>query len=158
MNAASYTPPHHPADSFTASATRPLDTLCFVINFTFATLFFIVCVIAIGAADNPFSFIGGFMLVLPVACYAIAEWICWYRKHHELTRPLGILNLLLAAFFVFGLVTTVGEVLMAEEPMDLWFILIFGTGFAIIAGYLAWCGWRRVRSIPRVSDTIPIDN
>lgn len=140
-----------------ASARRPLDTLCFVINFTFTTLFLIVCVISIAAADNPFAFIGGFMLVLPVSCYAIAEWFCWYRKRHELTRTLGILNLLLAAFFVFGLVTTVGEVLMAEEPTDLWFILIFGTGFAIIAGYLAWCGWRRVRSIPGVADAMQND-
>ena len=136
------------------SATRPLDALCFVINFAFATFFFIACVVSIGAADNPFAFIGGLMFVLPVACYAIAEWMCWYRKRHWLFRPLGILNLLLAAIFVFGLVTNVGEAFMADEPIDLLFIRIFGLGFAIVAGYLAWCGWRRVHAIPTVPDVI----
>lgn len=136
------------------SATRPFDTLCFIINFAFATLFLIACIVSIVAGDNPFAFIGGLMFVLPVACYVIAEWVCWYRKRYWLFRPLGILNLLLAAFFVFGLVTNIGEALMAEEPIDPWFILIFAIGFAFVAGYLAWCGWRRFHAIPGEPRTI----
>jgi len=136
------------------SATRALDTLTFAINFAFSTLFFVACVVSIAAADNPFAFIGGLLFVLPVACYAIAEWVCWYRKRHWLFRPLGILNLLLAAFFVFGLVTNVGEALLADEPIDLWFIVIFGVGFAIVAGYFGWCGWRRFRAASSVPDAI----
>ncbi len=139
------------------SATRPLDTLCFVINFAVAILFLIACVVSIGAADNFFAFIGGLLFVLPVCCYAIAEWVCWYRKRHWLFRQLGILNLLLAGFVVFGLVTNVGEAFMADEPIDPWFITIFGSGFAFVAGYLVWCGWRRFHAIPSVPDTIQND-
>lgn len=124
------------------------DTLFFVVNFSFATLFFIACVISIAAADNPFAFLGGVIAVLPVACYVVAEWFCWYRQRRWLLRPLGILNLSLAAFFVFGLVTNIGEAITAEDPVNPLFILLFGFGFAVVAGYLGWCGWRRVHAVP----------
>ena len=153
-DASPYAPPHCTADSFLPSATRLLDTLCFVINFAFATLFFIACITSIAVADNPFVLIGGVMLVLPVACYAIAEWMCWYRKHRWLSRPLGTCNLLCAAFFVFGVVTNVGEAFMADKPIDAWFLVFFVIGFAFVAAYLAWCGWRRVHAIPDVPDAI----
>ncbi len=155
MDTSPYASPILHPDSSMPSATRLLDTLCFVINFAFATLFFMACVISIGAADNPFAFIGGFLFVLPVACYAIAEWLCWYRRRYWLFRPLGILNLLLAAFFVFGLVTNVGEAFIAEDPIDPLFLLFFGLGFAVVAGYLAWCGWRRIHTSATSSDAIP---
>lgn len=154
MDASPYAPPRHTVDSSMPSATRTLDTLCFVINFALATLFFIACVESIGAADNPFVFIGGIMFVLPVSGYAFAEWVCWYRKRHWLFRPLGILNLLFAAFILFGLVKNVGEALMSDEPVDLWFVLICGTGLTLVAGYLAWCGWRRVHASSGVPDAI----
>ena len=129
-----------------SSRTRLPDTICFVVNFAIALLFFVSCVISIGAADNPFAFLGGILFVSPVGLYAGAEWVCWYRQRHWLYRPLGVLNLLFSAFFVFGLVTNVGEALLADEPVDPLFILIFGLGFAIFAGYLWWCGWRRFHS------------
>ena len=157
MVASPYLPPRNTADRSMSFATPPLDTLCFVINFAFSTLFFIACATSIGTADNPFAFIGGFLFVLPVACYAIAEWVCWYREHDWLFRPLGILNLVLAAFVVFALVTNVGEALMADEPIDPWFIMIFGLGSAFVAGYLAWCGWRRIHAMPGIPNAIQND-
>lgn len=154
MDASPYLPPPDTTDRSMSFAKLPLDTLCFVINFAFSTLFFIACATSIGTADNPFAFIGGLLFVLPVACYAVAEWVCWYRERNWLFRPLGILNLILAAFLAFALVTNVGEALMADEPIDPWFIMVFGLGFAFVAGYLAWCGWRRIhatRGVPSAS-------
>lgn len=133
---------------------RSLDTLCFVINFTLATLVFIACAVSIAAADNPFSFFGGLLFAFPAACYAGAEWVCWYRKRYWLHRQLGILNLLAAAFFAFAMVTTVGEAFLTDEPIDVGFILIFGFNFAFVSGYLAWCGWRRFHSFPYLSEVI----
>ena len=152
MDTSPYASPRSTADHSMPSSARPLDTVCFAINFAFSTLFFIACVISIGSADNPFAFIGGFLFVLPVACYAIAEWLCWYQERHWLCRPLGILNLLFAAFFAFAFVTNVGEAFMTDGPIDPLFILIFGLGFAVVAGYLGWCGWRRVLAVPTSSD------
>ena len=119
--------------------------------------FFIAYIVSIGAGDNPFAFIGGALFALPVACYAIAEWVCCYGKRHSLIRPLGVLNLLVAAFFRFGLIMNVGEAFMTDERVDLLFILIFGVGFAFVVGYLAWCGWRRVHAITAVADAIHRD-
>ena len=36
--------------------------------------------ISIIAADNPFAFLCGVIALLPVARYANAEWLCWYRN------------------------------------------------------------------------------
>lgn len=47
-----------------------LDTLIFFVNFSVATLFFIACVISIAMMDIPFAFLGGIMMLLPVAGYA----------------------------------------------------------------------------------------
>ncbi|PNY33863.1 hypothetical protein [Rhodopirellula sp. MGV] len=68
---------------------RRLETLFFGVNFTLATMLFITSVIAIVVADNPYSMIGGLLLVLPVLGYAIAEWIRWYRQVSSLDRPMG---------------------------------------------------------------------
>lgn len=152
MDASPYTPPRNPTESSTTSATRALDTLCFLINSAISTLLLIACVVSIGAADNSFAFIGGLAFALPFACYTIAEWVCWYRRLYWLFRPLGILNLLFALFVAFGLITNLGEALMADEPVDPLFMLPFGLGFALFTGYLAWCGWRRVRATPTALD------
>lgn len=152
MDASPHTPPRHLSESSTTSATRALDTLCFLINSAISTLFLIACVVSIGAADNSFAFIGGLAFALPFACYTIAEWMCWYRRLFWLFRPLGILNLLFALFVAFGLITNLGEALTADEPVDPLFVLLFGLGFALFAGYLAWCGWRRVRATPTALD------
>ena len=157
MDASPYVPPPITTDRSMSFATPPLDTLCFVINFTFSTLFFIACVSSIGTADNPFAFVGGLLFVLPVACYAVAEWVCWYRERNWLFRPLGILNLVLAAFVAFALVTNVGEALMADEPIDPWFIMVLSLGFVFVAGYLAWCGWRRIHAMRGVPSAIQND-
>jgi hypothetical protein len=154
MDASPYTPPRHLSDSFMMPTTRALDTLCFLINFAISTFFLIACVVSIGAADNPFAFIGGLVFALPSTCYAIAEWMCWYRRRHWLFRSLGILNLLFAAFVAFGLITNLGEALLANEPVNPLFILLFGLGFTVFAGYLRWCGWRRIRAIPAATDLL----
>ena len=129
------------------AAVRPvMDTLFFTINATFALLFFTACLVSIVAGDNPLAFIGGVMAVIPVGCYIVAEWICWYRRQEWLKRPLGILNLLLSAFFLFGMVTNLGEAMIADDPIDVGFIFLFVVGFGAITAYLACCGWRRVRA------------
>ena len=148
MENSPYSPPTA-IERHAQSESRSLaDNVFFIINFVTATLFFMACVISIGTADNPFAFLGGVLAVIPVVSYAIAEWTCWYRRYDWLYRPLGILNLLLSAFFVFALVTNIGEVLMSDEAVDPLFILLFGLGFAIVAVYLGWCGWRRIRKMP----------
>ena len=141
-------PPRETADLSLSPPTPIVDTVCFTINFSIAVLFFVASVVPIGTADNPLAFLGGLVLVFPIAAYAVAEWVCWYRQRHWLYRHLGIVNWLFAAFWTFGLVTNIGEALMADEPVDPLFILIFNLGFAILAGYLGWCGWRRFRAIP----------
>jgi hypothetical protein len=154
MDESPYAPPRSTNDPSVPSAVSLLDSLCFVINFAFSTLFFIACVVSISAADNPFAFIGGTLFVLPIAFYAIAEWVCWYRKRDWLFRPLGILNLLLAAFLLFGLVTNVGGAFMADEPIEPWFFMNFVLGSALVVGYLTWCGLRRVHLMPGAPDAI----
>lgn len=125
-----------------------MDTLFFTINATFSLLFFMACLVSIAAGDNPFAFIGGVIAVIPVGCYTLAEWICWYRRQDWLKRPLGILNLLLSAFFLFGMVTNLGEAMIADDPIDAGFIILFIVGFGAIVAYLAFCGWRRIRANP----------
>jgi hypothetical protein len=119
------------------------DTICFVVNFLIATLIFICAAVSIAMAANPYAFFGGIVIVLPVLCYAIAEWLCWYRDQHWLLRPLGILNLLLAALCAFGIITNIGEAIMADDPVSPLFILLLVSGFTLVTGYLGWCGWRR---------------
>mgnify|MGYP003343222506 CR=1 FL=1 len=101
-------------------------------------------VLSIAAADNPYSFLGGVCLVLPVLGYAVAEWVGWYRPRPSLSRPLGVLNLLAAVVLVLGGVGNVGAALRADEPRDLRFIVALGAGFGLAAAYLAYSGWRRL--------------
>lgn len=142
-----YAPPRHLGDSPLQPSAKLLDTLFFTINLAFAILFALACAISIVVADNPFAFLGGIMFVVPIGCYAIAEWVCSYRERDWLYRPLGIVNLIFSAFLVFGGVTNIGEALLDDEPVDPIFILLFGLGFALVAGYLGLCGWRRIRKI-----------
>ena len=95
------------------------------------------------------------MAVFPVGCYIVAEWICWYRRRDWLKRPLGILNLLLSAFFLFGMVTNLGEAMIADGPIDVGFIALFVVGFGLIVAYLAFCGWRRIRTNPTPTKHVP---
>jgi hypothetical protein len=138
------------------SSTRLLDTLCFGINISIASLLCIDCVVAIFTANTPHTFLGAVVCVIPSGWYAIAEWQCWYRKRLKLLRPLGMLNLALAALFTFGLVTNIGEALLVNKHVDPLFLLIFGLCFASIAGYLAWCGWRRIQAKPNIVDAIQV--
>lgn len=159
MTSNPYTPPRHDNERVVQSSWSLFHSVSFVLNFSFATFFFVACVVSVAAGDNPFALLGGIIAVIPVACYAVAEWICWYRKHFWLLRPLGIANLLLAAFFVFGLVTTIGEAFMADDPVDPVFILLFGFGFSLIAGYLGYCGWRRIHALPSpIVPSLPIQS
>ena len=121
-----------------------IDTALFAINFAVAVLVFVSCVLSIAAADNPYSFLGGVCLVLPVLGYAVAEWVGWYRPRPSLSRPLGVLNLLAAVVLVLGGVGNVGAALRADEPRDLRFIVALGAGFGLAAAYLAYSGWRRL--------------
>ena len=137
--------PSMAVDAHATSDTRQLvDTLIFAINFATAILLFVACFISVFAADSPFSFIGGLFTALPVAGYALAEWLCWYRRRRWLYRPMGTLNLLLSLFFVFGLVSNVGESVKNEGSADPIFIVVVGLGFGLIATYLGFCGWRRL--------------
>ena len=145
MERSPYDPPLDMAPQTTRPNPAAIDALFFTVNATFALLIFAACVISIAAADNPFALIGGVIAVLPVGCYAVAEWICWYYEKTWLKRPLGILNMLLAAFFLFALASNVGEVLMADEPMDVGFVALFVLGLGAVAAYLGFCGWRRLR-------------
>ncbi|KAA5546001.1 hypothetical protein FYK55_03580 [Roseiconus nitratireducens] len=129
-------------------SNRFIDTAIFATNFSIATILLMACVIAIATADNPFSFLSGLFLVVPVLGYAIAEWACWYRERNWLGRPLGILNLLLAAFFLFAAATNVIEVAQDRESVDPWFLVVFGLGFGMFSAYLGYCGWRRIRRAP----------
>ena len=153
MEHARYTPPMTTETQAHPDSPAIIDTSFFVVNFAISALLFISCVISIAAADNPFAFIGGLFMVLPVLSYAIAEWLCWYRSRHWLYRPMGILNLLLAAFLVFGSVTNVGEAVLADDPVDPFFIVIFGLGFGMFSAYLTFCGWRRLHLYPSPTGT-----
>jgi hypothetical protein len=132
-----------------------MDTFFFTVNATVALLFFWACLVSVAVGDNPFAFIGGVMAVFPVGCYIVAEWICWYRRRDWLKRPLGIFNLLLSAFFLFGMVTNLGEAMIADGPIDVGFIAPLVVGFGLIVAYLAYCGWRRIRTNPTPTKHVP---
>lgn len=133
------------------------ETLFFALNFSFSLLFFAGCVVSIGVADNAYAWIGGVILVLPTGIYATAEWICWYRNRSWLKRPLGVSNLFLAAFFLFGLVTNLGEAIMDSKPIDIGFAAVFVLSFVAISGYLGFCGWRRVHDAPPLARIAALD-
>jgi hypothetical protein len=145
--------PSHAEAMPTPSRTRAVDSLCFAINFLLALLFVSCCVISLGVGDNPFAFIGSVLFVLPVAAYATAEWVCWYRERRSLLRPLGKLNLLGAAFFAFGLVANLGEAFIGAQPVDPLLVVALICILGTLSGYLFWCGWRRLHAIPDVPNT-----
>ncbi|OYP35423.1 hypothetical protein CGZ80_11270 [Rhodopirellula sp. MGV] len=55
------------------------------------------------------------------------------------------MNLFSAAFFAFAAVTTIGEEITNDEPIDWGFLAVFGGTFSLLAAYLGYCGWRRIR-------------
>lgn len=139
-----YASPLAPCSPASDAPLRIIDTLVFVVNFLVASLLFASCVVSIGSGDDPYDFLAALALVLPVAGYAIAEWCCWYCRRERLYAPLGGLNLAVCLFLLFGLVTGLGEVLTAKDPVDpqslVYFTLICGP----TAGYLGVTGWRRL--------------
>lgn len=139
-----YSPPRGTNELRLPESMAVGDTICFVINFAVSTFLFIVSVFSILSAENAFAFLGGLFIVLPAGCYAVAEWVCWYRQRLRLLLPLGIINLMLAAFLGFGLIVNIGEALLAKEQMGSLYIFIFGVIWSSVNGYVAWCGWRRV--------------
>ncbi|MCS7465759.1 hypothetical protein NZK35_03600 [Stieleria sp. ICT_E10.1] len=101
--------------------------------------------ISIAVMESPGSFFGGIIGFFPFLVYGFAEWIAWYRRRKSTERKLAYANLGCAAFAAFGVVTTIGEVLMEPEPVDWQFLTVFSLiGLCIIA-YLAACGWMRLR-------------
>ena len=123
------------------SNSRTMRTLFFIINFTGAILFMMACVVAVGQAASPFSFLGGIMFFPPAATFAIAEWVAWYRRRYVLEKVLGGLCLGLCAFSAFGVVVNVGEALLSSWPSGFeWFVVI---GLAI-ASYFGVCGVYRL--------------
>ena len=121
-----------------------MRTVFFVINFTGAILFMMMCVVAVGQAASPFSFLGGIISFPPAAAFAIAEWVAWYRRRLAVEKVLGGVCLALCALSAFGVVANVAEALQSSWPSGFeWFVVI---GLAI-ASYFGICGvcrlWRR---------------
>ena len=119
--------------------------LFFLLNFTVAVFLFISCVIVVAVPTTPFSFLGGIVGFCPILAYGICEWLAFYRRRVSIERKLGYANLGCAAFVGFGVVTNIGEALMADAPPGFlfffWFLLI---ACAIIA-YLVASGLCRLR-------------
>ncbi len=121
----------------------------FFINFWLAVLLTLMSIVSVAMMENPFAFLGGIMMMAPTGMYATTEWFAYYRNRRSLEFPLGILNLCAAGFVMFGLITTIGEELLSEEPLATEFLFGFATVGLVIAGYLAACGLFRVLPIAR---------
>jgi hypothetical protein len=143
--------------SITSSETlsaRPLWSriarfVFFFINFWLAVLLTQMSIVSVAMMENPFAFLGGIMMMAPTGMYATTEWFAYYRKRRSLEFPLGILNFCAAGFVMFGLITTIGEAQMSEEPPSKEFFVGFATIGLGIAGYLAACGLFRVLPFAR---------
>lgn len=106
---------------------------------------FVSAAVSIAVMKSPGAFFGGVLGFLPVLIYGIAEWLAWYRHRASIERKLAYANLGCAAFFTFGVVTTIGEVVLDDEPIAWRFLVVFTLIGSCIIGYLIGCGWCRLR-------------
>ena len=128
------------------TGSYPIARIAFsLVNFAMAVLFAISCVISVAAPESPFQFLGGLMFAAPFAFYALCEWLVLYRRKASTERKLGIANLVCAAFAAFGVVTNVGEALMADETPSFQFLFWFTLIGTSIIVYLIASGWCRLR-------------
>lgn len=117
----------------------------FAVNFSVSVFLAATCVVGIVVADNPFSFMGGLMLLGPSGLYSLLEWFAYYRGRRSLERPLGVLNLCGAGFLLFGLITNIGEAFTYDEPPSMALLASFTAIFLSLIAYLAASGWFRLR-------------
>ena len=117
----------------------------FAIDFVAAVLLTVSCVISVAAPESPFQFLGAIMSSLPVILYAVCEWLAFYHRKHSVERKLGYVNLGFAALAGFAVVTTIGEVIMSDEPTSLQFLFWFTLIGCVITAHLALSGWCRLQ-------------
>jgi hypothetical protein len=117
-----------------------MRTLFFIVNFSGAILVTMMCIVSIGVAESPYSFLGGIMLFPFAVAFAIAEWAAWYRRRPEVEKLLGVFYLCLCGFSAFAVAGNVAKALQASWSGDSdWLVVI---GF-VIASYFGICGgWR----------------
>jgi hypothetical protein len=141
-------------EPFALAQSNKLDLVFFLINFVSCLAFIFLSAVAIVGSifgsGSPYEFFGALIFMGPAILFAIGEWLLFVRRWEGLSRPLGVICGVIAAFWTFGLVADVFEALFGQrrpdrpyQPDMMWFWLIFGAFCVTISAYNTVCCWHR---------------
>jgi len=94
------------------------------------------------------DFVGGIVLSVPAAVYAISECIAFCRRKVRVERVLGFANLGIATLPALGVIAFVIGSFTQDDPRmlpPLTWRLSVGSCFAVVSGYFIASGWCRLR-------------